>query len=84
MEHVRWFLRSVPAGHEEVVGSGIEALAGLSFPVNPQLYHRPGVVYVEFPAYENDLPEVRRLLESSGLDEPLRLEARPPSYVPVL
>lgn len=40
----------------------LEALAQLSFPVNPQLYHRPAQVVVEFPAYLDRLEEVRHAL----------------------
>jgi len=56
----------------------LDALAHLEFPINPQIYHDAAVIYryaddheetepatlVEFPAYENRLPEIRRLLES--------------------
>lgn len=44
----------------------LEALASVSFPINPQLYHRPQYVIVEFPAYTNTLPEVRATLASFG------------------
>ena len=58
----------------------LEALAGISFPVNPQLHHQAVIVglnaggrreskaatLVEFPAYQNDLPEVRSKLEAAG------------------
>jgi len=47
----------------------LEALAALSFPVNPQLYHRPARVVVEFPAYSERLEEVRKTLAHQGLDE---------------
>ena len=40
----------------------LEALAGLAFPVNPQLYHRPAHVTVEFPAYSARVEEVRQIL----------------------
>jgi len=56
----------------------LDALAYLEFPINPQIYHDAAVIYryaddreerrpttlVEFPAYENRLPEIRLLLES--------------------
>ena len=45
----------------------LEALAALSFPVNPQLYHRPAQVVVEFPAYSERLLEVRDALGRQGL-----------------
>ena len=58
----------------------LEALAQVSFPINPQIYHDAAVVYryadgreqtvpitlVEFPAYENRLDEVHRALQSYG------------------
>ncbi len=46
----------------------IEALASLDFPVNPQLLHHPGLVFVEFPAYADHVPAVRRLLRDVGFD----------------
>ncbi len=49
----------------------LDALAYLDFPVNPQIYHDGGslghpAAIVEFPAYDNRLPEVRNLLEACG------------------
>ena len=58
----------------------LDALAQLEFPINPQIYHDAFLVYgypdnreetepttlVEFPAYEQRLPEIRSLLESCG------------------
>jgi hypothetical protein len=60
--------------------ASLEALAQLSFPVNPQIYHDATIRYVypdgreevepttlvEFPAYESRLPEVRRVLAAQG------------------
>ena len=60
----------------------LEALAQVSFPINPQIYHdaaivcryadgcedAEGVTLVEFPAYAGRLDEVRRALESHGFD----------------
>jgi hypothetical protein len=60
----------------------LEALARVSFPINPQIYHDAAVVYrypdnreeseattlVEFPAYEARLAEVRAAVESYGFD----------------
>ena len=60
----------------------LEALAKVSFPINPQIYHDAAVVYrfpddreetesatlVEFPAYEARLNEVRTALESYGFE----------------
>jgi hypothetical protein len=49
----------------------LEALAGISFPINPEIYHAiPGVsseTFVEFPAYTERLSEVHRMLRSFGL-----------------
>ena len=58
----------------------LEALAQVSFPINPQIYHDAALVYryadgreetesitlVEFPAYEGRLEEVRRALQAYG------------------
>lgn len=44
----------------------LEALASLDFPVNPQLYHRPTEVLVEFPAYSNQVQHVREQLLRQG------------------
>jgi hypothetical protein len=44
----------------------LEALASLDFPVNPQLYHRPTQVLVEFPAYSNQVEQVRNALARQG------------------
>jgi len=44
----------------------LEALARLAFPVNPQLYHKPAHVTVEFPAYSARVDEVRGTLEQCG------------------
>ena len=46
----------------------LEALASLSFPVNPELSHRPAQVTVEFPAYQGRVDEVREALASSGFE----------------
>ncbi|HWQ53492.1 MAG TPA: hypothetical protein VN442_07390 [Bryobacteraceae bacterium] len=59
----------------------LDALAQLSFPINPQIYHDASVEYiyangrreaepttlVEFPAYDNGVAEVREALASYGL-----------------
>jgi hypothetical protein len=44
----------------------LDVLAHLDFPVNPQLYHRPALVTVEFPAYARRIPEVQNILVRSG------------------
>jgi hypothetical protein len=46
----------------------LEALASLDFPVNPQLYHRPTEVLVEFPAYSNQLGQVQTALSRFGFE----------------
>ena len=60
----------------------LEALAEVSFPINPQIYHDAALVYrfaddheesqattlVEFPAYEGQLPEVERGLAAFGFE----------------
>ena len=46
----------------------LEALAVLDFPINPQLYHRPAKVTVEFPAYLSHLEEVRGALRTHGFN----------------
>jgi hypothetical protein len=60
----------------------LEALARLSFPVNPQIYHQAALVYiyadgrqetetttlVEFPAYDGQLNQVREGLLACGFD----------------
>jgi hypothetical protein len=46
----------------------LEALALLDFPVNPQLYHRPTEVLIEFPAYSNQVEQVRDVLLRQGFD----------------
>jgi hypothetical protein len=46
----------------------LEALAALDFPVNPQLYHRPAQVLVEFPAYSSQVEKVRDALLRQGFD----------------
>jgi hypothetical protein len=58
----------------------LEALAAVSFPINPQLHHQAvavgidkdgrreshAVTLVEFPAYENDIAEVKAIVGQSG------------------
>ena len=60
----------------------LEALALVSFPINPRIYHDAAMVYrfadgreetepvtlVEFPAYEVRLDEVRRSIQAYGFD----------------
>jgi hypothetical protein len=44
----------------------LEALARLDFPVNPQLYHRPTQVTVEFRASSARVDDVRDALSNHG------------------
>ena len=44
----------------------LETLAGLDFPVNPQLYHHRAQVSVEFPAYSTQLERIRNVLHRNG------------------
>lgn len=60
----------------------LEALARVSFPVNPQIYHEGAMIYVyadghreieavtlvEFPAYAGQMDEVRGVLRAFGFD----------------
>ena len=60
----------------------LEALALVSFPINPRIYHDAALVYryadgrektepitmVEFPAYEERLAEVRRSMQAYGFE----------------
>jgi glutamine synthetase adenylyltransferase len=46
----------------------LEALASLDFPVNPQLYHRAAEVRVEFPAYSQQVEQVRDALRREGFE----------------
>lgn len=52
----------------------LDVLAGLDFPVNPQLYHRAARSVVEFPAYAQRVAEVRQALERNGFN-PQALES---------
>ena len=54
----------VEARHLE---SLLDALARVSFPVNPQIYH-DAVTLVEFPAYAQQVEEVREALAAFGFD----------------
>ena len=70
---------SVDPRHLESV---LEALAQLTFPINPQIYHDAALIYhfpddheetegttlVEFPAYEAQLVDVRGALYAFGFD----------------
>ena len=45
----------------------LDCLAGLSFPINPQIYHSIPTV-VEFPVYQARLGELRDALRAYGFD----------------
>jgi hypothetical protein len=47
----------------------LEGLAGLDFPVNPELHHRTGSVVVEFPAYAGHVEKIRNTLQGLGFDQ---------------
>jgi hypothetical protein len=47
----------------------LETLARAPFPVNPEIQHGNPATMVEFPAYEPDLTEIRKLLVGAGLGE---------------
>jgi hypothetical protein len=56
----------------------LEALAHISFPINPQIYHADSHstqarTVVEFPAYSGGLPQVRAALDSAGFDADIRV-----------
>lgn len=56
---------SVEAQHLEEL---LEALAGLSFPVNPRIDHRHLTSVVEFAAAPSRLTDVRRTVKCAGFD----------------
>jgi len=47
----------------------LEALASADFPINPEIRHGYPETVVEFPAYENQIAEIRRLTETAGVQE---------------
>ena len=46
----------------------LEVLARLDFPVNPELYHQPNAVTIEFPAWSGRVDDVRSVLRLCGFD----------------
>lgn len=46
----------------------LDCLAGLPFPINPQIYHGVPTI-IEFPAYERQLDRVRTALRNYGFDD---------------
>jgi hypothetical protein len=47
----------------------LETLAGVSFPINPQIYHGASTTLVEFPAYAGRVEEVRQAIAAGGFDQ---------------
>ena len=52
-----------------VLEDALEVLAQASFPVNPEIRHGHPWSWVEFPAYDANVEEVRGLLETGRLGE---------------
>ena len=52
---------------ERLLEEVLEALAGASFPINPEIRHGHPYTWVEFPAYEKHVSEVRRLIRGAGI-----------------
>ena len=46
----------------------LECLAGVDFPINPQILQSEAKVVVEFPAYSGGLKQVRAALADFGFD----------------
>lgn len=46
----------------------LDLLASLRFPVNPQLYRSTRLILVEFPAYAEQIKEVREALRRCGFN----------------
>lgn len=46
----------------------LEQLAKATFPVNPEIRHCYPDSLIEFPAYDGDVEEIRRLLKAEGLE----------------
>ena len=47
----------------------LEALAGADFPINPEIRHAHQETTVEFPAYDTQIAEIQRLVQSAGIQE---------------
>lgn len=47
----------------------LEALAGADFPVNPEIRHGYPDTTVEFPAYDTQISEIRKLIQTAGLKQ---------------
>lgn len=54
----------------------LDSLAGLSFPINPEIQHGQPGTRVQFPAFSSRVDEVARALERCGIPaERLRIHA---------
>jgi hypothetical protein len=45
----------------------LEALARADFPINPEIRHGYPSTDVEFPAYDGQIAEIRRLIQIAGI-----------------
>jgi hypothetical protein len=46
----------------------LEALAGLEFPINPEIRHGHPETAVEFPAYDNHVAEIQAVIRNSRIE----------------
>jgi hypothetical protein len=51
----------------------LEALARADFPINPEIRHGFPDTYVEFPAYDKQVDEIRSLIQAAGIQVGLDL-----------
>ena len=51
----------------------LEALAHADFPINPEIRHGYPHTFVEFPAYDKQVSEIRGLIQSAGIQAGLDL-----------
>lgn len=47
----------------------LEALAHADFPINPEICHGYPNTWVEFPAYDKQIADVRNLLRQAGIHD---------------
>ncbi len=47
----------------------LDALAGASFPVNPEIRHGQPQSWIEFPAYDRNVEEIRELARDAGISD---------------
>jgi hypothetical protein len=45
----------------------LDALAQADFPINPEIRHGYPDTFVEFPAYDQQVPEIRSLIQRAGI-----------------